>query len=129
VEGVHVVPGSDLIRKWEASGGVAVGCLLTITDPESHKALLYKRGEITKKGEKKKIEAFDRVRAIQEEMIRLAKLSNWLLIEQKLEPDPLEMVTARLFGEEESTVPYVMDQDLDLLQDLDDSDEQKEKEE
>jgi hypothetical protein len=74
-----------------------VGCLLTITDADSHKALLFKRGEITKKGEAKKLDAFDRVRAIQEEMIRLAKMHHWLIIEQKLEPDPLEILSMKLY--------------------------------
>ena len=54
VEGVHVVPSTKLIDRWEASGGTAVGCFLTITDAEAHKQLLYRRGEITKKGEQKK---------------------------------------------------------------------------
>jgi hypothetical protein len=46
---------------------------------------------------KKNSQQFDRVRLIQEEMIRLAVESEWLLIEQKLEPDPLEMVASRLW--------------------------------
>ena len=96
VEGVHVVPCDKLIKRWEQHGGTAVGCLLTISDENAHKQLLYKRGEMTQKGEQKKLEAFDRVREIQTEMIRLAQESNWLLIEQKLEPSPLEMVSARL---------------------------------
>jgi 2-phosphoglycerate kinase len=97
VEGVHIVPGNDLLDEWKRSGGVAVGCLLTITGADSHKALLFKRGEMTKKGEAKKLDAFDRVRAIQEEMIRLAKMHHWLIIEQKLEPDPLEILSMKLY--------------------------------
>lgn len=99
VEGVHVVPSQGLIQKWEESGGVAIGCLLTIPDADAHKSLLKRRGEMTGKdeAEEKKLKAFDRVRAIQDEMIRLAKESEWMLIEQKLEPDPLEMVEARLW--------------------------------
>jgi len=98
VEGVHVVPSNDLIRKWEDSGGVAVGCILTIRDEISHKTLLERRGIITGKGEDKKIANFDRVRAIQDQMIYLAEQVKWLMIEQKLEPDPLEIVSASLMG-------------------------------
>jgi 2-phosphoglycerate kinase len=107
VEGVHVVPGNKLIQRWEDSGGIAMGCLLTIKDADAHKALLYRRGEITRKGEKKKIQAFDRVRVIQEGMIQLAEEANWLLIEQKLEPDPLEMVAAQLYGHAELVEPML----------------------
>jgi 2-phosphoglycerate kinase len=96
VEGVHVVPSNKLIDMWRDAGGVALGVLLTITDEESHESLIFRRGEITKKGEEKKIKAFGRIRLIQGEMIRLAEESQWLLIEQKLEPDPIEIVMSLL---------------------------------
>lgn len=99
VEGVHVVPSNKLIERWKNAGGVALGVLLTIRDAEAHESLVFRRGEITKKGEDKKIKAFGRIRAIQDEMIRLAEDANWLLIEQKLEPDPIEIVTS-LLGEQ-----------------------------
>ena len=94
LEGVSIKPSAELIEKWEDAGGVAVGCLLTVPNEEVHKSLLLKRGYITGKGspESKKLKSFDRLRLIQDEMIRLAKISNWLQIEQKVEPDPLEMV-------------------------------------
>ena len=96
VEGVHIVPSNDLIARWKDSGGVALGCLLTIRDAEAHRSLILRRGEITKRGEEHQIKAFDRIRAIQEEMLLLAEDSNWLLIEQTLEPGPLEIVTSML---------------------------------
>ena len=100
VEGVHVVPSRDMIDKWEEAGGVAIGVLLQIQDPDTHKRLLKKRGFITGNvgAEVKKLRSYDRVRTIQDEMIRLAKESNWLRIEQRTEPDPLDMVSARLYG-------------------------------
>lgn len=100
VEGVHVVPSRDLIDKWEEAGGVAIGVLLQIQDPDTHKRLLKKRGYITGNvgAEVKKLRSYDRVRTIQDEMIRLAKESNWLRIEQRTEPDPLDMVSASLYG-------------------------------
>jgi hypothetical protein len=81
---------------WRGSGGAALGVLLTITDETSHESLIFRRGEITKKGEDKKIKAFGRIRLIQGEMVRLAEESQWLLIEQKLEPDPIEIVMSML---------------------------------
>ena len=100
VEGVHVVPGDELIRKWEASGGVALGILLTVTDEEAHKSMLVKRGAMTGKGENEKLLKFERVRAIQDDMIRLAKEADWLRVEQNLRPDPLEQVASRLWSGE-----------------------------
>mmetsp|Transcript_25069 Transcript_25069/g.54205 ORF Transcript_25069/g.54205 Transcript_25069/m.54205 type:complete len:114 (-) Transcript_25069:285-626(-) len=47
--------------------------------------------------EEKKLKSFDRVRLIQEEMIRSAKASGWVLIEQRVDPDPLDVVADELF--------------------------------
>lgn len=49
-----------------------------------------------KAAEEKKLRSFDRVRLIQEEMIRSAKESGWLLIEQRVDPDPLDVVADEL---------------------------------
>ena len=101
VEGVHVVPSRGLIERWEKAGGVALGCLLKIDDGEAHIGQLRRRGFLTGKldNEEQKISSFDRIRAIQDEMIRLAVESNWLLIEQRIGPDPLELVSSRLWEE------------------------------
>lgn len=101
VEGVHVVPSTGLIQRWEKAGGVALGCLLKIDDSEAHIGQLRRRGFLTGKlgAEEQKINSFDRIRAIQDEMIRLAEESNWLLIEQRIGPDPLELVSSKLWEE------------------------------
>lgn len=125
VEGVHVVPSRHLIQRWEDCGGVAIGCLLTVTDEGTHKKLLRRRGFITGvvDAEEKKMKSMERVRIIQDEMIRLGKECGWLQIEQRLvrvagrctflfwfvstrsnvphslqEPDPLEMVASKLWN-------------------------------
>jgi 2-phosphoglycerate kinase len=96
LEGVHVIPSQLIIKKWIDSGGIAAGCVLTITDPQAHKDVLSRRGELTTKGAEQQIKAFSRIRMIQDEMIRLAKLNNWLIIEQKLEIDPIDQISAAL---------------------------------
>lgn len=96
VEGVHVVPSNKLIDKWRASGGRAVGCLLTIEDEHSHRQLIFKRGELTKKGSSKQQSAFDRIRVIQVEMKRLAQVNNWVQIEQQLGPSPTDIINEAL---------------------------------
>ena len=66
-----------------------------VSDEERHKQLLRKRGFTTgkKKTEDEKLQSFDRIRLIQEEMIRCAKESDWILIEQRVDPDPLDVVS------------------------------------
>jgi 2-phosphoglycerate kinase len=105
VEGVHLVPSNKLIDKWKDAGGAALGVLLTITDETSHEYLIFRRGEITKKGEEKKIKAFGRIRSIQDEMIRLAEESKWLIIEQKLAPEPIEIVMSLLLEQSGEVKP------------------------
>lgn len=91
LEGVHIVPGRHLIDKWNKEGGVAVGALLTIPDPDVHKQIILRRGEQTGKGASEQISKFPRIRAIADEMKRLGEENDWLLIEQKplLTPNPL----------------------------------------
>jgi len=87
-----------------------------VQDPVTHKALLHRRGVMTgnMQNEQTKIESYERIRKIQDEMMRLAKESGWLQIEQKMEPDPLEMVTAQLLQHPDPHVAAVDDNDNDL---------------
>ena len=101
LEGVHIQPGNELIDAWRAQGGTAVGVLLMIKDAEAHRSLIFRRGEVTKKGEEKKIKAFARIRKIQDAMFKAAVVNDWLLIEQKLAPDPIEIVSSLLAAEEQ----------------------------
>lgn len=98
LEGVHIVPSNTLIDKWKSVGGDALGCLLVITDEESHRDLIFKRGEITKKGSEKQESSFHRIRAIQQEMINLATAHEWLQIEQELGPNPMDIVSDALIS-------------------------------
>jgi 2-phosphoglycerate kinase len=103
LEGVSLEPKNSLIDKWEKAGGVAIGCLLTVSNEKTHKKLLDSRGMIgtgQKAKDEKKLANFERIRLIQDEMIRLAQKSKWLLIEQKIEPDPLEIIADKLFNTE-----------------------------
>ncbi|KAJ1626735.1 hypothetical protein T492DRAFT_1030364 [Pavlovales sp. CCMP2436] len=72
LEGVHLIPSNNLLNKWEQAG------------------------EITGKGESKKMQAFERIRTIQDEMIRLAIEHDWVIVEQKLELDPVDVVAELL---------------------------------
>lgn len=106
LEGVSISPSRKLIDLWEEGGGIATGCLLTITNEDTHKSMLTRRGllagESSKQGlkDQEKIDNFDRIRKIQDEMIKLANDAQWILIEQKIEIDPLEIIANKLTGEE-----------------------------
>jgi 2-phosphoglycerate kinase len=93
VEGVHVIPNNDLITMWETcTGGTALGVVIHIKDEQKHQQQLRDRGLITGvlEKEEKKLAAFDRIRAIQNEMMTLAKDHNWTMIEQRTTTTPLD---------------------------------------
>lgn len=106
LEGVNITPNKKWIQMWEDAGGVATGCLLTVTDGDTHKSLLQKRGFLAGQQseqntkDQNKIKSFDRIRLIQDEMIHLASESGWIMIEQKVEPDPLEIIASKLTDDE-----------------------------
>jgi 2-phosphoglycerate kinase len=103
LEGVSLEPKSSLIDKWEKAGGVAIGCLLTVSDEKTHRKLLAGRGMLgtgQQEKDEKKLANFERIRMIQDEMIRLAQESKWQMIEQKIEPDPLEIIANKLIDTE-----------------------------
>ena len=100
VEGVHLIPSTEFIDLWQAHGGVALGCLLQVSDEANHKQLLQKRGFMTgnMKNEDSKIDQYERIRIIQDEMMSLADQAGWMRIEQRIEPDPLDMIAGQLYG-------------------------------
>jgi len=99
LEGVSIRPNRKLIDKFRAAGGTACGVLLMVSKEETHKNFLLKRGFITgnSENEEKKLKSFDRVRLIQDEMIRSATEAGWVLIEQRVDADPLDVVANELF--------------------------------
>eukprot|EP00586_Coscinodiscus_wailesii_P012551 CAMPEP_0172510834 /NCGR_PEP_ID=MMETSP1066-20121228/231783_1 /TAXON_ID=671091 /ORGANISM="Coscinodiscus wailesii, Strain CCMP2513" /LENGTH=279 /DNA_ID=CAMNT_0013289983 /DNA_START=64 /DNA_END=903 /DNA_ORIENTATION=+ len=120
VEGVHVVPDKTLIDKWEEAGGVAIGCILQIKSEDKHKLQLRRRGVMTgaMEAEETKIMSFDRIRAIQDEMMRLAKESRWLQIEQRTAPDPLDLVAEQLMEDADCELPaeFEFEQQVDEME-------------
>ena len=100
LEGVHMLPSyaNRWLERWRAKGGQAVGCVLMIKEEEAHGKLIFRRGEWTKQGEKAEQQklALGRIRRIQEEMVALGQLHDWLVIEQQIEPSPLEIIQQRL---------------------------------
>jgi 2-phosphoglycerate kinase len=92
LEGVHIIPSNQLLDKWKSAGGRALGIVLAITDENSHRDLIFKRGWMTKKSVDHQISSFHRIRAIQNEMIKLGNENNWLQIEQRVENNPIDII-------------------------------------
>lgn len=115
LEGVSIRPSRKYIDRFAAAGGTAVGVLLVVSDEERHKKLLLKRGMLTgnTEAEERKVANFDRVRKIQDEMIRSARESGWVLIEQRVDPDPLDVVADELY---KATACMVKDMLMDELE-------------
>mmetsp|Transcript_11177 Transcript_11177/g.17278 ORF Transcript_11177/g.17278 Transcript_11177/m.17278 type:complete len:284 (-) Transcript_11177:191-1042(-) len=107
LEGVSILPSNKLIEMWEERGGVATGCLLTLTNEMTHKMVLQQQGKLPKLKEKneKMIQSFDRIRQIQDEMLRCANGADWTIIEQKIEPDPLEIIATLLEEQQDCDIP------------------------
>jgi 2-phosphoglycerate kinase len=94
LEGVHILPTNALIERWKAAGGVATGLVLVIPDEKAHLDFIKKRGQQTGKGAEKQVNGFPRIRQIQGEMMRLAEINKWMVIEQRtVEPvDPIDVI-------------------------------------
>jgi 2-phosphoglycerate kinase len=103
LEGVSIVPSRRYIDRFIANApggdGMACGVLLVVSDEERHRQLLRNRGVATgnNEAEERKVRSFHRIRAIQDEMIRRANDSGWTLIEQRVDLDPLDVVSEALY--------------------------------
>lgn len=93
IEGVGIVPDNRIIDRWRDRGGVAMGCVMNIKNATDHRNLIFRRGEMTGKGEEKKLRYFEKIRTIQDEMVRLGQENHWLIVEQKIEPAPIEIIS------------------------------------
>lgn len=99
LEGVHIYPSNRIIRRWVEQGGVAMGVVLTISDSEAHRSVIRRRhGERATMESNDQLNNFDRIRLIQNEMVRLAKLKKWLIIEQSpvFDPQPIELLSREI---------------------------------
>jgi 2-phosphoglycerate kinase len=84
LEGVHLSPSRKLLDMWTEMGGEAMGVLLVIADKEQHRKLIFKRGELLKRPAEKQMLKFQRIRAIQQELIQNAHACDWRVVEQEL---------------------------------------------
>ncbi len=85
LEGVHVVPCPRLLERWRAAGGQARGVVLHIPDEDTHRRILRNRlGDKWESSGHRR--CFDRIRAVQLEMVRLGQESDWSILSQSRLP-------------------------------------------
>ena len=89
LEGVHVIPGSKVMEAWRAAGGIACGVVLNVPDEESHKEMILRREHHNGRAASHYLGNLDRIRAIQDEMVRNAEASGWIVIDVPADEDPI----------------------------------------
>lgn len=90
LEGVAIDPSAAHVEHWQAKGGFAMGVLLTISDERNHHIALQRRGY------RKQVACFDRIRAIQKEMVSLARMNKWLIMEQRGMSDMIDEIRCHM---------------------------------
>ena len=91
LEGVHIIPGSGILEGWRESGGVASGVLLHVGNEDTHRQFIRMREKHNDRGLDHYLDNLGRIRAIQEEMLRKADESRWLVFDASID-DPVEQI-------------------------------------
>jgi 2-phosphoglycerate kinase len=81
LEGVHLKPDNQIIRKWEKEGGVAVGLILYVHNEENHKEMLISREKETWRNADRYLSSFDKIRLIQKGILDMGRPLNWKTID------------------------------------------------
>ena len=91
LEGVHIIPGSGILEGWRESGGVASGVLLHVGNEDTHRQFIRMREKHNGRGLDHYLDNLDRIRAIQEELLRKADESRWLVFDASID-DPVGQI-------------------------------------
>ena len=91
LEGVHIIPGSGILEDWRESGGVASGVLLHVGNEDTHRQFIRMREKHNGRGLDHYLDNLDRIRAIQEELLRKADESRWLVFDASID-DPVGQI-------------------------------------
>ena len=91
LEGVHIIPGSGILEGWRESGGVASGVLLHVGNEDTHRQFIRTREKHNDRGLDHYLDNLGRIRAIQEEMLRKADESRWLVFDASID-DPVGQI-------------------------------------
>ncbi|MBK00496.1 MAG: hypothetical protein CMB48_06090 [Euryarchaeota archaeon] len=81
IEGVHIKPDNEIIRKWEEGGGIAIGVILYVHNEENHKQMLISREKETWRNAERYLSSFETIRKIQNGILDFGKPLNWKTID------------------------------------------------
>ena len=96
MEGVHFVPNFAIIDEWRAAGGDACGVVLAVEDAEEHVRMIAGRPKHNGRPVRHYLDHIDRIREIQEEMVRSAKNSGWLVIDVTKSEDTIGEISLEI---------------------------------
>ena len=98
MEGVHFVPDFALIDEWRATGGEACGVVLAVEDEEEHVRMITGRRKHNGRPVRHYLDHIERIREIQDEMIKLAGKNDWLLLDLTKIEDPIGKIERYLIS-------------------------------
>ena len=93
LEGVHLKPDNQIIRRWKEEGGVAIGLILYVHNEENHKEMLISREKDTWRNAERYLNSFDKIRLIQKGILDVGRPLNWKTIDLSTGADAINDIT------------------------------------
>ena len=94
LEGVHLIPGAQILNDWRGAGGIACGVVLYVEEGGRHQRFIMRRERHKNRGLAHYLDNLDRIREIQNEMVSNGRDAGWLVMDASAHDDPVGMVEA-----------------------------------
>jgi len=94
LEGVHLIPGAQILNDWRGAGGIACGVVLYVEEGDRHQRFIVRRERHNNRGLAHYLDNLDRIREIQREMVSNGREAGWLVMDASAQDDPVGMVEA-----------------------------------
>ena len=94
LEGVHVIPATQILNDWRGAGGIACGVVLYVEEGDRHQRFIVRRERHNNRGLAHYLDNLDRIREIQREMVSNGREAGWLVMDASAQDDPVGMVEA-----------------------------------
>ncbi len=94
LEGVHLIPGAQILNDWRSAGGIACGVVLYVEEGGRHQRFIMRRERHNNRGLAHYLDNLDRIREIQNEMVSNGRDAGWLVMDASAQDDPVGMVEA-----------------------------------
>ena len=94
LEGVHLIPGAQILNDWRGAGGIACGVVLYVEEGGRHQRFIMRRERHNNRGLAHYLDNLDRIREIQNDMVSNGRDAGWLVMDASAQDDPVGMVEA-----------------------------------